>query len=493
MEKRSSDIYETAATYSVQGLGSIMHSRIFAGVIAFAILCSIVLNACTPQKNLLEQVLAAGELRALTRNAATTFYEGPHGPTGMEYDLLQRFATYLNVKLTLTTSDDLKDILEQVEGGDAHVAAAGLTITDARKQKVLFAPSYQSITQQLIYNRKNQHPRNLADLQAGKMEVIANSSHVERLTEIKQTWKNLSWEENSTAGANELMNLVAQKTIDFTIADSNAFSISRRYYPQLSAAFDISEPQQLAWAFSNSDDRSLYNKAVTFFNNLKTSGELDSLIERHYGHINRYDYAGTYTYMYHVNNRLPKYQVMLSDAATANNIDWRLLAATAYQESHWNPRAKSPTGVRGIMMLTKVTAAQLGVLVRTDPEESINGGAKYLRSLLNRLPADMEEPDRTWLALASYNVGYGHVKDAQLITEQRGDNPYKWEDVKKSLPLLRQKKWYKNTRYGYARGLEPVRYVENIRSYYDILRWQLDKGLNNDVPESILAFSSPVL
>ncbi len=470
-----------------------MHSRIFAGIIGLAILFSVVLNACTPHKNLLQQVRSSGELRAVTRNAATTFYEGPHGPTGMEYDLLQRFATYLNVKLTLITSDDLKDILEKVEDGDAQVAAAGLTITEDRKQKVLFAPAYQSITQQLIYNRKNSRPRNLVDLKAGKIEVIANSSHVERLAQIKQTWKNLNWEENTTAGASELMNLVAEKKIDYTVADSNEFSINRRYYPQLSVAFNISQPQQLAWAFKNGKDRSLYNKAVTFFNNLKHSGELASLIERHYGHINRYDYAGTYTYMYHVNNRLPKYQVMLTDAAQKNGIDWRLLAATAYQESHWNPRAKSPTGVRGMMMLTKATAQQLGVTVRTDPEESINGGAEYLRSLLDRLPAEIDEPDRTWLALAAYNVGYGHVKDAQLITEQRGGNPYKWEDVKKSLPLLRRRKWYKTTRHGYARGLEPVKYVENIRSYYDILRWQLAKGLNNDVPESILAYSSPVL
>jgi len=472
-----------------------MHSRIYAGIISLAILFSVVLNACTPQKNLLEQVLSSGELRALTRNAATTFYEGPHGPTGMEYDLLQRFATYLNVKLTLITSDSLKDILDQVEDGEAHVAAAGLTITDERKQKVLFAPAYQSITQQLIYNRKTKNkPKKLADLKNGKLEVISNSSHVERLAEIKQTWQNLEWNENEDAGANELMNLVAENVDNYTIADSNEFAITRRYHPQLGVAFNISDPQKLAWAFTNGKDRSLYKKAVTFFNNLKTSGELDSLIERHYGHINRYDYAGTYTYMYHVNRRLPKYRVMLNDASAKHDLDWRLLAATAYQESHWNPLATSPTGVRGMMMLTNATAKQLGVDTRTDPEQSIKGGAKYLRSLINRMPVEMDEPDRTWIALASYNVGLGHVKDAQLITEQLGGNPYKWEDLKKSLPLLRQKKWYKNTRYGYARGLEPVRYVENIRSYYDILRWHLDKGLpDDDVPESILAYASPIL
>jgi len=471
-----------------------MQGRIFAGVISLAILASVLLNACTPQKNLLEQVLSTGELRALTRNAATTFYEGPHGPTGMEYDLLQKFANYLNVKLNLVSSPDLKNILDQIQDGDAHVAAAGLTVTDERKQKVLFAPAYQSITQQLIYNKKNSRPRNLEDIANANIEVVANSSHAERLSEIEKTWKNLIWEENSTDDANHLMGRVADRSLDFTIADSNEFSINRRYYPNLGIAFNTSEPQQLAWAFKNGNDLSLYNKAVTFFNNLKASGELAQLIERHYGHINQYDYAGTYTYMYHVRKRLPKYRVMLSDASIVNKIDWRLLAATAYQESHWNPLAKSPTGVRGMMMLTKATSKQLGVDKRTDPEQSINGGARYLRSLIDRLPAEIVEPDRTWIALASYNVGLGHVKDAQLITEQLGGNPYKWEDLKKSLPLLRQKKWYKKTRYGYARGLEPVRYVENIRSYYDILRWHLNKGLpDEDVPESILAFSSPIL
>jgi len=472
-----------------------MHSRIFAGVMGAAILFSIVLNACTPQKNLLEQIRSSGELRAVTRNAATTFYEGPHGSTGMEYDLLQRFATYLNVKLTLITSDDLKDILEQVEDGQAHVAAAGLTVTDERKQKVIFAPAYQSITQQLIYNTKaSKKPKRLTDLETGVIEVIANSSHVERLDEIKQTWQNLKWRENTDAGANELMNLVAENTIDYTIADSNEFAITNRYLPQLKVAFNISEPQQLAWAFSKGKDLSLYNKAVTFFNNLKTSGELDGLIERHYGHINRYDYAGTYTYMYHVSRRLPKYREMLNDASTSSNIDWKLLAAVSYQESHWNPLARSPTGVRGMMMLTNATAKQLGVDTRTDPEQSINGGARYLRSLIDRMPDAMDETDRIWIALAAYNVGLGHVKDAQLITELRGDNPYKWEDLKKSLPLLRQRKWHKTTRHGYARGLEPVHYVENIRSYYDILRWHIDKGLPDDsVPDSILAYASPIL
>lgn len=151
----------------------------------------------------------------------------------------------------------------------------------------------------------------------------------------------------------------------------------------------------------------------------------------------------------------------------------------AYQESHWDPEAVSPTGVRGMMMLTRATASDLGIETRTDAEQSINGGARYFASLLSRIPARIQEPDRKWMALASYNIGLGHLEDARRITEREGYNPDLWIDVKKHLPLLRQKKYYKNTRFGYARGNEAVNYVENIRRYYDSLLW-LEQ--NQDVP-----------
>lgn len=472
-----------------------MQKHVVISLVSVAVLVTTIISACSPRKTLLEQVLSTGELRAITRNASTTYYRGPHGPTGMEYDLLQKFANYLDVKLHIVATDDLKDILEQVSNGDVQVAAAGLTITEERKQKVRFTPAYQQITQQLVFHAKGNKPHNLQDISLGSLEVVANSSHAERLNEIKSTWRNLNWEENNTAGINDLINLVAEQVIDYTIADSNEIALNRRYHPQLKVAFDISPPQQLAWAFSKGEDDSLYNKAVTFFNNLKASGELDSMIKRHYGHVNNYDYAGTFTYMHHIRKRLPTYRQLFQDAAEFTDLDWTLLAAMAYQESHWNPRAKSPTGVRGMMMLTKTTAKQLGVVSRTDARQSIRGGARYFRSLLGRFPSQIQEPDRTWLALAAYNVGYGHVKDAMLITEERGGNPNKWSDVKESLPLLRLRKWYKKTRYGYARGHEPVRYVENIRSYRDILRWLDNRGLpvEDTLPESLLAYASPVL
>jgi membrane-bound lytic murein transglycosylase F len=469
-----------------------MRKTVFSILLLSATAVALVLNACSPQKNLLEQVKDRGELRVLTRNAATTYYIGPHGPTGPEYDLVQAFAEHLGVKVKLIVEDNLQGILHKVAKGDADIAAAGLTITEARQKAVRFTPPYQTITQQVVYRQGTKKPRTVDALGNGFLEVLANSSHAERLTELQAEYPTLTWMETNDMSSSELITLVVEEVIDYTVADSNDVALMRRYHPEVRVAFNISEQQKLAWAMPKSEDDSLYQAAVAFFNSIQETGELKDTLTRHYGHIRNYDYAGTPTYMRHIQRRLPTYMEQFQAAAKANDLDWCLLAAVAYQESHWNPLAVSPTGVRGIMMLTKMTAAELGVKERTDPIESIEGGARYLRTLFDKF-ADLPEPDRTWLTLAAYNVGYGHVKDAQWLTEQSGGDPTQWTDVKQRLPLLRQRKWYRQTKYGYARGNEPVRYVENIRSYYDILRWHVDRETPRNTPSSIMAFSSPVL
>jgi membrane-bound lytic murein transglycosylase F len=448
--------------------------RVFSGLIIFSVALVFILNACAPQRSVLEQVIAMGELHVLTRNSGTTYFEGPQGPAGLEYELMRRFADKLGVELKVTIPDNLNEILDQISEGDAHIAAAGLTITDQRKQQVRFSPAYQTITQQVVYNVKNNRPRSLSQLD-GSFEVVAHSSHVEQLNRLKDNYTDLSWTENTEADSTELLTLVAEDLIEYTIADSNEVAYNRRYYPKLRVAFDITKPQELAWAFPISDDDSLYNAAAEFLNELKESGELERLLKHNYQHVKNYDYAGTHSYLAQIRRRLPTYLEMFQKAAEEYDLDWRLLAAVSYQESHWRQNAVSPTGVRGMMMLTTNTAEQLGVEDRTDPYESIMGGAKYLRALIDKVPENIPEPDRVWIAVAAYNVGFGHVSDARQIAARRGDNPDKWVDIKATLPLLSKRKWYKQTRYGYARGWEPVRYVENIRSYYDILVWHLEK------------------
>ena len=161
---------------------------------------------------------------------------------------------------------------------------------------------------------------------------------------------------------------------------------------------------------------------------------------------------------------------MISEAADKHGFDWRLIAAMIYQESHFNPRARSHTGVRGLMQVTQRTAAEMGIGNRMDPEQSIDAGVGYLASLYERFEDIENEWDRLLFSLASYNVGYGHVRDAQKIAREHARDPHSWSSLMEALPLLRMPEFYREARFGYARGTEPVLYVENITAYYDILK-----------------------
>ena len=445
-----------------------------------------------PQSHL-DRVRDEGVLRVLSRNSATTYYQGSHGPAGLEYDLAAGFAEFLGVKLKTETPDTLSRMLARIQGGKADFAAAGLTVTEERKTYINFGPSYQRITPQLVYRIGTASPRNLDGLN-GHLEVVAKSSHAERLTSLQDEYPNLSFEENSELESQQLLDLVWEQVIDYTVADSNEVAITRRFYPELRVAFDISSPVPLAWAFPPGEDRSLIEKAEEYFAVLQESGELDQLLEHYYGYVSDFDYVGTRRYMKHIEQRLPSYQSWFQEAANQTNEDWRLLAAIGYQESHWDPKAVSPTGVRGIMMLTQNTMRHMGIEEsRHDARTSIEGGARYFARIKKRIPERIREPDRTWMALAAYNVGFGHLEDARVLAQDGGANPDRWVDVKKFLPLLSQKKWYKKTRYGYARGREPVRYVENIRSYYDILVWITDREIPPVPASRALTVNSPAL
>ena len=434
-------------------------------------------------KSILDQIIEAGEIKVLTRNSPTTYYEGADGPAGLEYDLAKMFADQLGVKLTLIVPNSFSGLLDDIKNGRAHIAAAGLTITESRKETLKFGPSYQEVTEQLVYNINNDRPKDLGDMENGLLEVVAESSHQDTLKSEQVNYPNLEWKNNVKLESEELLQLISDEVIDYTIADSNEFILNQRFLLNLRTAFDIGVHKELAWAFPKNEDHSLYAAVVKFFERIKKEGELTRLIERSYGHTENFDYVGTLYFRRHIESRLPKYKKMFEQAAEINDLDWQLLAAIGYQESHWNPKAISPTGVRGIMMLTQATAAQMGVKNRLKPMSSIIGGARYFASRLTRVDNTIEEPDRTWMALAAYNVGHGHVEDARLITKKQGNDPNKWVDVKQVLPLLAKRKWYKKTKHGYARGWEPVRYVENIRSYYDILHWVNGKNGKHEADE----------
>lgn len=429
------------------------------------------LTACGLPVPLLEQVKAGGVLRVATFNNATTVFEGPDGRTGFEYDLARMFAKRLGVRVEFVVVKNFGEILPLVRERKVHFAAAGLTVTPDRQPLVKFGPGYQKITQQVIFRmgEGNRRPKRVEDLIGKTLEITANTSHEEELKRLRKRHPALDWNAYRELEPNDLLDLVNQKLIDYSITDSNHFAVARRYYPDLGVAFDLTQPEDLAWAFPHSNDDSLYNEMLLFFHHIRTDGRLDQLIERYYGHVEQLKFVDLVTFRRHYRERLPRYKELFYCAENKTGIDWRLLAAVSYQESHWDSSAVSPTGVEGLMMLTRGTASDLGVANRTDPEESILGGAVYLSQLRDIVPEEIVEPDRTWIALAGYNVGFGHVEDARDLARQLDEAPEKWSVVKNYLPLLAKEQWFKQTRHGYARGLEPVTYVDNIRGYYDLI------------------------
>ena len=433
----------------------------------------------------LQSIQQRGQLNVLTLNAASTYYQGPNGADGFEYQLAKMFADFINVKLNIVVVDQYAELYTELLFDSGDLAAAGLSDQDLISTPVIdFGPTYFQAKQQLLYRKGNgNQPRRIDDLQNGTLEVILGTSHQRLLGQLQQRNPSLSWTTNREIGTEELIELVDEGLIDYIIADSHDIALQRRFFPELRIAFDIGESKQLRWAMKKSDDPSLSAALQEFFNTIKQDGRLDQLVHRYHSHVEKFSYSDIQTFSTHLRERLPRYQAFFQREATAQGLDWRLLAAIGYQESLWNPKAKSPTGVRGMMMLTLDTAKHVKIKDRLDVEQSIRGGAIYFNQVLSRLPDRIDHPDRTWMALAAYNVGYGHLEDARIITQNTGSDADKWIDVKKSLPLLGRKKWYKQTKHGYARGWEPVKYVENIRKYYDLLVWQDDR--QNGDPDTL--------
>ncbi len=445
------------------------------------LLCLLGLSSCEFQKaitdyddynsSLLEQIQKRGTLRVASRNGPTTFFEGRNGPDGFEYSLAQLFAEEIGVNLEMTNTDSLGYIFKGLETGYFNLAAAGLIITDEPGQRISFSQTYLDITEQLIYHSANTTPYSVQDIIGHSIVVMAGSAHVEHLKQLQVTYPTLSWTELQDIESTELLEKIERGEFEFAILNSNEFVVNQGLYPNTRIAFDLAKPQALAWALPEHDDGSLQVAVNKFFTRIKQDGTLDFLKEQFYGHNGEIAQVNSRAFMKRVKKRLPDFVDIFKKAGAKYDIDWQLLAAIAYQESHLDPRATSPTGVRGMMMLTQMTADEMGIKNRVDVKQSINGGAKYLDMIFDNLPKTITETDRTSLALAAYNVGLGHLNDARKLTEKSGGNPDSWKDVKEYLPLLQKKSYYKKTKHGYARGQEPVNYVQHIRHYYNLLGW----------------------
>ncbi len=443
-------------------------SKYLRSVLLIILLIPCFLSCSLFEKNKLQSIIASGELVVLTRASPTTYYETPEGPAGFEHDLVKSFAESLGVNPRFIVAEKFSDIMPRFINGEADMAAAGITVTESRAKLVQFGPPYQEIRQQVIYRQGTTRPANTQELIGRQIEVQSGTSYAERLAHLQQEYPELKWTEVDKE-TEELLLTVWQGLLEITIADSNIVAVNRQYFPDLQVAFSFPNPESLAWAFPQGQDQSLQDAAMKFMAKSRASGELAQLVDRYYGPASRSNFINLSVYKVRLRSILPRYQLFFEKAGKQYGLDWRLLAAIGYQESFWDPEAVSPTGVRGLMMLTEETANHLGVANRLDPAESIDGGARYIKNLIERMPPGVTEPDRLWMALASYNIGLNHLEDARILTQKQGRDPNKWNDVKNYLPWLADEAWHIKTKFGYARGMEPVLFVNRVRTYYDVL------------------------
>lgn len=444
------------------------------------LLCTLLLSSCTEQspfsqKTTLEKVQESGVLHVITRNTPATFFRDKNHEAGFEYELVKLLAEHLDVELNIETADNIEQLFERLqEDSGPTLLAAGLGYSPRREHQARFTEGYLEVVPQVIYNSKTKRPREAKDLVGKHILVVKDSVHEERLLQLQQEYPDISFEVSDQVETIDLLHLVDEQKIDATLVNSNELAMNQVYFPNIQLAFTLHPSLKLKWALNRAQterDDSLQNEINDFISELEQSGVIAQLSERYFGHIDTLGYVGVNSFAKHLQQRLPRYEAAFRRNAKRFELDWRLLAATAYQESHWDPLARSKTGVRGIMMLTRPTAKEVSVTNRLDPMQSIRGGAQYLAHMLERLSPNIYEHDRLWFALAAYNVGLGHLEDARILTQSAGSDPNSWADVRLFLPRLAEKQWYSKTRYGYARGGEPVHYVNNIRRYYDILTW----------------------
>lgn len=436
--------------------------------LSIALLLSLFISCTWSEKPLLP-VKQGKELVVLTINSPTTFFENAEGNyAGLEHDLAVLFAKELGVTVKFVVVQHLNEVIPNLVKGKAHVAAAGLSLSP-HLSSVKFSVPYQIVQPLVVYHTDQLRPKSIQQLSKQSIEVVAGAQHAVELLETKKKYPKLKWKEVNTQHSDELIQKIYSRKLSYTIVNSHELETAKNFYPKVDKAFNFSNPQALAWAFPTDVEQEIYEKSQTFFIRITKDGTLQRLIDRYYGHINRLEPLDVVTFLDRIRTKLPRYKDLFFEAQELTDIDWRLLAAIGYQESHWNPLATSPTGVRGIMMLTEDTADFMKVNNRLDPKESILAGARYFWELKDKFPERIPEPDRTWLALAAYNIGFGHLEDARILAVRQRLNPDSWTDVKKTLPLLTNSKYFSKLKHGFARGGAPVVYVENIRTYYDIM------------------------
>ncbi|VAV97362.1 Membrane-bound lytic murein transglycosylase F (EC 4.2.2.n1) [hydrothermal vent metagenome] len=448
-----------------------------AWALSMALMLAILISGCEPmgprQGSILREAQTRGVLRVVTTNAPTTYYEGRDGFAGFEYDLARAYGQSLGLKVDFLVMPTVEAVLQAVQNDQADLAAAGLSITQNRQEKMVFSPPYLKAVPVLVCRRGVRKITELKQLAGLRVALAKGSSFIDVLQQLATDDTLLAVPDIADRSVEGLLADVAQNRIDCTIADEHVFALQRRYQPMLEDRLRLGEGTPMGWVLGGGHswrNASLHRDVEHWMQADNTRALIDNLAQRYFSlGETEFDYVDLSRLRRAMKTRLPKFRQAFEKAGVRYELPWTLLAAISWRESHWKSDATSRTGVRGLMMLTRVTAREQGVNDRLNPEQSIAGGARYLASLLRRLPEDIPKGQRIQFALAAYNMGWGHMMDARELVTRHGDDANQWNAVAEVLPELEQAEVYKTLPRGYARGREGQAYVAAVMNFADII------------------------
>ena len=415
----------------------------------------------------LEDIRKRGELRVAMFNSPTTYYLGPEGPAGAEYELASRFAEQLGVKLEVVLVADRTELRDAIVTRRADIAASRLSWSSQWRGVALPSEVYAESPLFWVYQRGRPRPKTTGDLKNLEAVVLEDSAawnYLQSLSALERAAYELT-ELPKNLGRDPL-DIVASGRAEITLIDGFEYANLRARYPSLDVAFGIDARRPLYWMVRK-DGRDLLKEVNRFLAEQREKKSIPDPASEIDPSILPDTHAEQFAVDLEV--KLPLYRELFETAGAETNLDWQLIAALGYQESQWNPKARSPFGAQGLMMLMPRTARSLGV---TDPyiaEQSILSGARYLAQLRETIPARIREPDRTWMAVAAYNMGYGHLEDARVLTARQGGNADRWIDVRDRLTLLSDEFWYLQVKNGYARGWETRLLVDRVQQYRELI------------------------
>jgi membrane-bound lytic murein transglycosylase F len=443
--------------------------------LGFAVACCLAVTACEAPPR---EPLPADKLVVAVRTSPVSWQSGPDGkPQGLEHDLLQQFAADAKLPLVIVPVASASELAARLAAGEAHLGLGGIYRpsdgatprgSDGVPLPLGWSQGFHAIEAVVVHGSEGFKPRAWPDLAGATVAYLPATGLDEEVAKLASAYPKVRFQPVELPSADALIARVSHGDVDFALVSSLQAAVARNVYLDFDVAFAAGPRFELAWLVP-AGDAGMRARVDAFLAKARRNGLVARLASRYLGHEREVPRLDAGAFHDRMRTTLPEYRRLFLDAQEATGIEWRLLAAIAYQESQWEPLATSETGVRGFMQLTEETARHLGVPDRLDPRSSVLGAARYLRDLKSRLPARIAEPDRTWLALAAFNIGLGHLEDARVLAQRQKLNPDLWQDVRQALPLLAMPEHYMASKLGYARGGMPVAFVDRVRSYYDIL------------------------